>query len=293
VIKSIFDFHLSSNPLIVEPPNVMAALISDKLVIVKHAARTQKICTTQRAVGRRLVVRASAASYGDADRRSTMLGLAAAAAGVFLAPTANAKTASRTAGDFLPKADTDGYVLYTPADRATPALRAGVITPSPNLYSFQLPAKWAEGTILNILSGNFCMPRCDEPWYEALWESPEEGSAMLVVSPLYRLVSKANATLKDLGPPQQVIEQIGPFITGNYLDSVEDDVLSMKTEEFADGRTYYTYEINAPYAKVGTHQLAAFTTKGDLAYLWVVAGNDKQWGKAESKLRYMLKSFKA
>ncbi|KAH7622138.1 putative PsbP domain-containing protein 6, chloroplastic [Nannochloris sp. 'desiccata'] len=273
----------------------MAAVVSDKCLIVKHAA--QKFCSTRRSIrsnGRRLVVHASV-SAGNGDRRSTMLALAAAAAGVFATPvpTAVAKTASRTAGDFLPKADADGYVLYTPAERATPALRAGVITASPNLYSFQLPTKWAEGTILNILSGNFCMPRCDEPWYEALWESPEEGSAMLVVSPLYRLVSKANATMKDLGPPQQVIEQIGPFITGNYLDSVDDDVLSMNTEEFADGRTYYTYEINAPYAKVGTHQLAAFTTKGDLAYLWVVAGNDKQWAKAESKLRYMLKTFKA
>lgn len=272
----------------------MATVLSDKFVI-KHAAATQRI-STRRSIqtsGRRLVVCASA-SAGDADRRSTMLALAAAAAGVFATPTtpALAKTASRTAGDFLPPAGTDGYVLYTPDARATPALRAGVITPNPKLYSFQLPAKWSEGTILNILSGNFCMPRCDEPWYEALWENSEEGSAMLVVSPLYRLVSKANATMKDLGPPQQVIEQIGPFITGNYLDSVE-DVVSMNTEEFSDGRTYYTYEIAAPYAKVGTHQLAAFTTKGDLAYLWVVAGNDKQWGKAESKLRYMLKTFTA
>jgi hypothetical protein len=271
---------------------MVAIVFIDKLAInVKHAACTT---TRQRHAVRRLIVRASA-SVGDADRRSTMLALAAAAAGVLATPvpTAVAKTASRTAGDFLPKADTDGYVLYTPSERATPALRAGVITPSPDLYSFQLPAKWAEGTILNILSGNFCMPRCDEPWYETLWESPEEGSAMLVVSPLYRISSKANATMKDLGPPKQVIEQVGPFITGNYLDSVDDDVLDMKIEEFSDGRTYYTYEIYAPYAKVGTHQLAAFTTKKDLAYLWVVAGNDKQWGKAESKLRYMLKTFKA
>ena len=95
-----------------------------------------------------------------------------------------------------------------------------------------------------------------------------------------------------MGPPSQVIEQIGPFITGNELDSL-DDVVSMASEEFADGKTYYTYELNASYAKFGTHQLAAFTAKGELAYLWVVAGNDKQWAKAESKLRYMLKSFTA
>jgi len=275
----------------------MAAVVSGKCLIFKPKHDAQKICTTRRSIhtnARRLIVRAST-SDGDADRRSTMLALAAIAAGVCATPipTAAAKTGSRMAGDFLPKADADGYVFYTPSKSATPAVRAGVITPSPDLYSFQLPANWGEGTLLNPQTGNFCMPKCVEPWYETLWESKEEGSCQLIVSPLFRLSSKANATMKDLGPPQQVIEQIGAFITGNYLDSVEDDVLDMKSEEFADGRTYYTYELYAPYAKMGTHQLAAFTTKGELAYLWVVAGNDKQWGKAQDKLKYMLKSFKA
>lgn len=138
------------------------------------------------------------------------------------------------------------------------------------------------------------MPRCDEPWYETLWESKEEGTATLVVSPLYRLVSKtSNATLKDVGSPAAVIEKIGAFITGNYLDSVEDDVLSMNTEKFADGKEYYTYEVNAPYAKTGSRMLAAFTVQGDLAYLWVLAANNTQWGKSEETLRHMVKSFKS
>ena len=89
------------------------------------------------------------------------------------------------------------------------------------------------------------MPRCDEPWYEALWESSDEGTATLIVFPLRRLVSKPNAQLKDLGTPAQVVESIGNFITGNYLDSAE-DVLTADVEEFADGRMYYTYEIAAP-----------------------------------------------
>ena len=135
------------------------------------------------------------------------------------------------------------------------------------------------------------MPRCDEPWYESLWENAEEGTATLVISPLYRLTSTKGASLKDLGSPQQVIDSIGAFITGSYLDA--DDVSSMTTETLSDGRPYYVYEVNAPYAKVGTHQLAAFTVKGDLAYLWVVAGSDKQWSKAEGKLRHMWKAFKA
>jgi hypothetical protein len=205
-----------------------------------------------------------------------------------------AKNAStRTAGDFCkPSTNKEGYVIYTPDSRATPSIRAGVIQADPSYYSFELPAGWQEGTILNILSGNFCMPRCDEPWIETLWESKEDGFCQLVVSPLYRLVSKANASLQDLGTPEQVIESVGAFVTGNYLDSVE-DVTSMGVEKLSDGRDYYLYELYAPYAKTGSHFGAAVTVKGDLVYLFVVGGNDRQWGKSEDQLKYILKSFKA
>jgi len=204
-----------------------------------------------------------------------------------------AKNAStRTAGDFCKPSNKEGYVIYTPDSRATPSIRAGVIQADPSYYSFELPAGWQEGTILNILSGNFCMPRCDEPWIETLWESKEDGFCQLVVSPLYRLVSKANATLQDLGSPEQVIESVGAFVTGNYLDSVE-DVTSMGVEKLSDGREYYLYELYAPYAKTGSHFGAAVTVKGDLVYLFVVGGSDRQWAKSEDQLKYILKSFKA
>lgn len=39
----------------------------------------------------------------------------------------------------------------------------------------------------------------------------------LFVSPLFRLVSKANATLKDVGTPEGVVAAIGNFITGERL----------------------------------------------------------------------------
>ncbi len=161
----------------------------------------------------------------DMDRRSTLfsIGTSAAAALVAIAapPGAIAKGKTQTAGDFLPPTS-DGYVLYTPNGQSTPSIRAGVIKQEDGFYTFELPAKWVEGTILNILSGNFCMPGCNEPWVEALWESPTEGAAKLVVSPLYRLINKPNATLKDVGTPEAVAEKIGAFITGNYLDSIED-----------------------------------------------------------------------
>jgi hypothetical protein len=197
----------------------------------------------------------------DPTRRGALLALAGATAAASLAQVGAAQAkgpATRTAGAFCPPSDSEGYVRYTPDARATPSIRAGVI--QPEFYSFDLPPTWSEGTILNILSGNFCMPRCDEPWYETVWESTEDGRAKLVVSPLYRLISKGGATLKDLGPPEQVVERIGPFITGNYLDSVE-DVVAMDTVTLGDGRTYYTYELAAPYAKDGARLLAAFGIK--------------------------------
>ena len=195
----------------------------------------------------------------DSSRRAAVLALVATTAGSIGGGCAEAKgPATRSAGGFCPPAATSGFVVYTPDSRATPSIRAGVI--KPEFYSFELPPSWVEGTILNILSGNFCMPRCDEPWYEVLWESKDEGRAKLVVSPLYRLISKSAATLQDLGPPEQVVERIGPFITGNYLDST-DDVVAMDTERFADGRTYYTYELITPYAKDAPHSYAAFGIK--------------------------------
>lgn len=56
----------------------------------------------------------------------------------------------------------------------------------------------------------------------------------------------------------QVLERIGNFITGTYLD--EEEVISA-TSKVVDGRTYYYYEINASYGKVGPHTLTAVTTK--------------------------------
>ena len=229
----------------------------------------------------------------ESDRRSLLVSTVALVCGMTAVDGAQAgKQATRMARDFCaPVKDKDGYVTYTPDSRSTPAIRAGVI--NPDYYSFELPGTWSEGTILNILSGNFCMPKCDEPWIETIWESKTEGFCQLVVSPIYRLVSKSNATVRDFGAPEGVIESVGAFVTGNYLDSVE-DVTAISTETFRDGREYYTYELYAPYAKTGSHFGAAVTVKNDLVYLFVVGGNDKQWAtNGEALLRDTLRSFKA
>ena len=43
---------------------------------------------------------------------------------------------------------------------------------SPSTRPLQ-PGGWSEVQLLNVLTGNFCMPRCEEPWYEARFEGPE------------------------------------------------------------------------------------------------------------------------
>lgn len=50
--------------------------------------------------------------------------------------------------------------------------------------------------IANIQSGNFCMPRCDEPWTEVQFGSPTEGNIKLLVAPLFRLTRVKNATVR-------------------------------------------------------------------------------------------------
>ena len=139
----------------------MVVTLADKLGSCSHSALLHTSNRPSQTAGRRFVVRVSAQS-AETDRRSAILGLAATViSGSQLTAngSAAAKTATRQAADFCPPSATDGYVVYTPTARATPSLRAGVISPDPNLYSFEVPAKWTEGTILNISSGNFCMPK--------------------------------------------------------------------------------------------------------------------------------------
>lgn len=59
-----------------------------------------------------------------------------------------------------------------------------------------------------------------------------------------------------------------------------------------DGRTYYTYEINANYGKVGPHTLTSVTAAGELALLLVISANDKQWAKNQARLRKVSDSFR-
>lgn len=62
----------------------------------------------------------------------------------------------------------------------------------------------------------------------------------------------------------------------------------------APRRTPAAPQVYTPYSKGATRHLAAFTTKGANAYLFVLSANDKQWGGGgEGALRKMLESFRA
>ncbi|PRW44405.1 psbP domain-containing chloroplastic [Chlorella sorokiniana] len=172
-----------------------------------------------------------------------------------------------------------------PDAKKTPGIRAGVV---PNSYSFAMPEDWSERPLSGPLTGNFCMPRCDEPWTEFKFEG-KEGSAQLVVTDLQKLGSKGGAKLSALGTPEQVVLRVGNFITGTYLE--EDDVVSAEAAQL-NGRDFYVYEVATLYSKTPGHSLAAFTTKGDLAYLFVVSTSEKQWGASQGALRKVLDSFK-
>jgi hypothetical protein len=54
----------------------------------------------------------------------------------------------------------------------SPLQCAGNVSP----YSFFLPPNWVQQRIANILSGNYCQPKCAEPWIEVKFDNPKQGT---------------------------------------------------------------------------------------------------------------------
>ncbi|XP_023521520.1 psbP domain-containing protein 6, chloroplastic-like [Cucurbita pepo subsp. pepo] len=188
-------------------------------------------------------------------------------------------------GSYLPPSQSDpSFVFFKASPRDTPALRAGNVQP----YQFILPPTWKQTRVANILSGNYCQPKCAEPWVEVKFEDDKQGKIQVVASPLIRLTNKPNATIEDIGSPEKVIASLGPFVTGNTYDPEE--LLESSVEKLGD-QTYYKYTLETPYALTGTHNLAKATAKGSTVVLFVASANDKQWQASEKVLRTMLDSF--
>nr|XP_016500611.1 PREDICTED: psbP domain-containing protein 6, chloroplastic-like isoform X2 [Nicotiana tabacum] len=132
-------------------------------------------------------------------------------------------------GSYLPPSPTDtSFVLFKATPKDTPALRAGNVQP----YTFILPPTWKQTRVANILSGNYCQPKCAEPWVEVKFEDEKQGKVQVVASPLIRLTNKPNATIEDIGTPEKVIASLGPFVTGNTLDP--DELLETSIEKRGD-----------------------------------------------------------
>lgn len=96
-------------------------------------------------------------------------------------------------------------------------------------YEFIIPPTWKQTRVANILSGNYCQPKCAEPWVEVKFEDEKQGKVQVVASPLIRLTNKPDATIEDIGSPEKVIASLGPFVTGNTFDS--DELLESSIEK--------------------------------------------------------------
>ena len=101
-------------------------------------------------------------------------------------------------------------------------------------YEFVLPPTWKQTRVANILSGNYCQPKCAEPWVEVKFEDEKQGKVQVVASPLIRLTNKPNATIEDIGSPERLIASLGPFVTGNTFDP--DELVGTSVEKI-DGQT--------------------------------------------------------
>ncbi|GMN53237.1 hypothetical protein TIFTF001_022377 [Ficus carica] len=188
-------------------------------------------------------------------------------------------------GSYLPSSQSDpSFVFFKASPKDTPALRAGNVQP----YQFIIPPTWKQARVANILSGNYCQPKCAEPWVEVKFEDEKQGKIQVVASPLIRLTNKPNATIEDIGTPEKLIASLGPFVTGNTYDP--DELLESSVEKLGD-QTYYKYVLETPYALTGSHNLAKATAKGNTVVLFVASANDKQWPASEKILKAMLDSF--
>ncbi|KAJ3669204.1 hypothetical protein LUZ60_011154 [Juncus effusus] len=218
------------------------------------------------------------------NRRDLILGISLSSSLVLKAPL-KAEAREVEVGKYLPTSPSDpSFVVFKATSKDTPALRAGNVEP----YKFLLPPTWKQARVANILSGNYCQPKCAEPWVEVKFEDEKQGKVQVVASPLIRLTNKPNATIEDIGSPEKLIASLGPFVTGNTLES--DELVETSVEKI-DGLTYYTYVLETPFALTGTHNLAKATAKGNTVVLFVVSASDKQWNSSQKTLKTIVDSF--
>ncbi|KAG6541081.1 hypothetical protein Mapa_017519 [Marchantia paleacea] len=222
------------------------------------------------------------------NRRQACLEMAtvlASSVGVLAVKPGDAIAREVEVGSYLPQAAEDpSFVQFKASTKDTPALRAGNVMP----YQFILPPTWKQERVANILSGNYCQPKCAEPWVEVKFGDEKQGALQVVAAPMVRLTNKPNATIEEIGDPEKILSSLGQFVTGNSFDPEE--VIETSVERRGD-QTFYTYQLETPFAKTGQHNLATATAKGNVVMLFVVSATDKQWQASEKLLRTILESF--
>jgi len=193
------------------------------------------------------------------------------------------------AGSNFPAGETgDAPVTWRPSARETPSIRAGQIKG----YSFLLPPGWKQEQVANILSGNYCQPKCDEPWVEVIFSSKDSGKVNVFGCPSTKLKPygfKAGMPIEDIVTPESAIASLGGYATGNTIDP-DSEVISIDKHEIK-GKTYYLYEMLTPYAKTGLHQLAAVTSAQEAVLMFSVSATKDQWANAKDTLKQMVNSF--
>lgn len=211
--------------------------------------------------------------------------MVAASVGMAVVKPQDATAREVEVGSYLPVSPDDPrFVQFRASSKDTPALRAGNVQP----YEFALPPTWKQERVANILSGNYCQPKCAEPWVEVKFADAKQGAIQVVAAPMVRLTNKPNATIEEIGTPEKILAALGPFVTGNSFDPEE--VMGTSVQRRGD-QTYYTYELETPYAKTGAHNLATATAKGNAVMLFVVSASDAQWSSSEKLLRSIVNSF--
>jgi len=208
------------------------------------------------------------------------------------APLAEAVERPVEVGSYLDAAvGLPGFFEFVPGGQETPAIRAGTI----GKYKFAMPGTWIRRTVANILSGNYCQPRCDEPWTEVLFQGPKGtkgGSLQVIVSPLNKLSRSSLApgeSIDKVGTMDGIIFSLGPNITGN---TIEEEEVASKEAKKIDGVTYYWYELDTPYAKTGQRQVASIAAKDNAVFVMAVSATSKQWQENQDDLRKIVQSFR-
>jgi len=153
-------------------------------------------------------------------------------------------------------------------------------------YGFRVPAGWEEtpvsiadlgGTEIDLRFGG------------------ADGQLSVVVAPVLRFVDvgfNADVRIEELGPPDRIVAGFAPELFGAPLQ--EGDTLETEVERKGD-LTYYTYVLKPPAGgpggNVGGRRLVAATAFKNRLFLMAASANPRQWRRAESELRAIVKSF--